>query len=283
MQESLNELWSSWYKSETEEGTTIIDRSLVPPVSNALIFCFVSKKTIGIRDLASALNAIWKPSAPANFFAIGDGVYIAGFENSLDCNKVMVRQPWQLSNSLMVFKKAVGNEKIVDLVLNEVPFWVQIHGLEIQLLTRYVGELLGSKIGRVLEVDCATNSLAWGKCLRVRVLLNVAKPLMRGTKVNFNGVTSIVIFRYEKLCDFCFMCGKLDHLDRDCPSLFVHEGPVVRGKRQYEAWLKAEGLESVSVEEISKSLCTSDKQGGQHCMQEMGDNMEMNVGENFAL
>lgn len=46
----------------------------------------------------------------------------------------------------MIFKKAVENEKILDLILNEVPFWVQVHGLEIQLLTRYVGEIMGIKL-----------------------------------------------------------------------------------------------------------------------------------------
>lgn len=283
MQESLNDLWANWCKSEPEEGTTIIDRSFVPPVINALIFRFVSKKTIDIKDLGSALNAIWKPSALANLFAIGDGVFMAGFENAIDCNKVLARQPWQLSNSLMVFKKAVGNEKIADLVLNEVPFWVQIHDLEIQLLTRYVGELLGSKIGRVLEVDCATNSLAWGRCLRVRVLLNVTKSLTRGTKIDFNGTTSVVIFWYEKLCDFCFICGKLDHLDRDCPSLFANEVNVVRGKRQYEAWLRAEGMKGVSAEEIGRSALNLANQDMQTNMQEKGDKMEVNNGEEFAL
>lgn len=77
---------------------------------------------------------------------------VTGFSLS-SCNRVLAKQPWHMSNNLMVFKRAIGSERIADLMLNEVPFWVQVHGLEIQLLTRYVGELLGNKIGRVLEVD----------------------------------------------------------------------------------------------------------------------------------
>lgn len=93
MQESLNEVWDSWKKSSPEEGTSIIDRSLVPPVNNALIFRFLARKSIGIKDLGTALNSIWRPSAPANVFAIGDGIYLVGFENSTDCNRVLARQP----------------------------------------------------------------------------------------------------------------------------------------------------------------------------------------------
>lgn len=29
-----------------------------------------------------------------------------------------------------------------------------------------------------------------------------------------------MLFRYEKLSDFCNICGILDHVDKDCPSLF---------------------------------------------------------------
>lgn len=83
----------------------------------------------------------------------------------------------------------------------------------------------------MLEVDCSTNALVWGKCLRARVLINVAKPLMRGSIVNFKGSSSKVIFRYEKLGDFCFICGKLDHVDRDCLSIFANETGSIKGMK----------------------------------------------------
>lgn len=164
-------------KSEQEEGITVVDQSRVPPVKNALIFRFLSRKNIGIKDLGAALNAIWKPSSPATVYTIGENVYLVSFECMADCNRILAKQPWNLSNTLMVFKKAFDNEKIAELSFSEVSFWVQAHGLEIQLHTRYVGELLGNKLGRVLEVDCASDSIAWGKCLR-----------FRGSSVEFNGI-----------------------------------------------------------------------------------------------
>lgn len=282
MHESLNEAWESWKKSLPEEGVSIIDRSLVPPVNNALIFRFLARKSIGVKDLAMALNSIWKPSSPVNVYAIGDGIYLVGFENSVDCNKVLARQPWQLSNNLMVFKKAIGNEKIADLSLNEVPFWVQVHGLEIQLLTRYVGELLGNKIGRVIEVDCSANSIAWVRCLRVRVLLNVSRPLVRGTKIDFNGNVSVVIFRYEKLSDFCYICGKLDHIEKDCVLLYANSSEVSRDLRQYEPWLKADGFNNVNADELARGVKSRGKQVLEEPDANMNDNMEVAIGEDFA-
>lgn len=283
LQETLNEVWDSWKRSMHEENVSIIDRSLVPPVNNALIFRFVMRKSIGIKDLGAALNSIRKPNAPANVYAIGEGIYLVGFESMLDCNKVLARQPWQLSNNLMVFKKAIGNEKIASLVLNEVPFWVQIHGLEIQLLTRYVGELLGNKVGRVIEVDCSANSIAWGRCLRVRVLINVTKPLARGTKVNFDGYSSVVIFCYEKLSDFCYICGTLDHVERDCPISFTNNFNSSRELRQFEPWLRADGLKVVPVEELYRSAKCRGKQVVNEQEDPAGERVEIPGGDAAAF
>lgn len=116
-----------------------------------------------------------------------------------------------------------------------------------------MGELIGSNIGRVLKVDCPPNSIAWGKCLRVRVLFNISRPLVRGSKIVFNGTTSVVIFLYEKFGDFCFVCGKLDHLDRDSPNLYFSDFNDPKEMHQFEAWLKAEGLKGISVDEVNKS------------------------------
>lgn len=160
---------------------------------------------------------------------------------------------------------------------------MQIHSLEIQLLTRYVGELIGSKIGRVLEVVCSSNSIAWGECLHVRVLINVTKPLVRGSRIDFNGMVSVVVFCYEKLGDFCFICGILDHLDRDCPNLYTNEIDAVRKKRQFDSWLRADGMRSVSIDELSRGIKNRNKRG------ELGQDMEtegntvLSVGEGLTM
>lgn len=58
MQDSLKELWESWSRSESEDRLSIIDRNLVPLVKNTLIFRFLTRKSIGFKDLEVALNSI---------------------------------------------------------------------------------------------------------------------------------------------------------------------------------------------------------------------------------
>lgn len=146
-----------------------------------------------------------------------------------------------------------------------------------------MGEVLGNKVGRVIEVDCSANSIAWGRCLRVRILINVTKPLVRGMKVEFNGNTSVVIFRYEKLCDFYFICGKLDHVERDCLNLFTTDSEIARELRQFDPWLRANGLKGVSVEELSRGTKNQGKQRMDGQKDLMMDKMEVVGGEEFAI
>ncbi|KAL8491096.1 hypothetical protein ACS0TY_022937 [Phlomoides rotata] len=154
----------------------------------------------------------------------------------------------------MIFKKARDDREMATLLLNEVPFWVQIHGLQLRMQNKLVGETLGSKIDKVLEVDTANEEMVWAKCLHVRVLVDVSKPLVRGTRVEMEGSKLIVIFRYEKLGELCFVCGRLNHVDRDCPSVALKPGEALKEKHQYKTWLRADGTKPVSVDEISRSI-----------------------------
>ncbi|KAL8529598.1 hypothetical protein ACS0TY_006869 [Phlomoides rotata] len=88
-------------------------------------------------------------------------------------------------------KKVEGRKKIVEVSLKEVSFWVQIHGLELQFMMHMVGEKLGARIRRVLEVDFPQGRVAWGKCLRVQVAIDTSKPLCRETMIEMDSVLSV--------------------------------------------------------------------------------------------
>ena len=54
----------------------------------------------------------------------------------------------------------------------------------------------------------------------------------------------LATFRYERLSDFCYICGKLDHQEQDCDEVVRLKKEGKRANREYGAWLKAEGLAS---------------------------------------
>ncbi|XVF75565.1 hypothetical protein PTKIN_Ptkin13bG0197000 [Pterospermum kingtungense] len=110
---------------------------------------------------------------------IGDHTFVFQFEDESERGMVLVKQLWAFNKSLLVLNEFDGVQSIGEVDLNWYPFWVQIYGLPISLMTERIGIVLGEYVGAVEEVNLGENATTRGKCLRVRVLLNVNKPLKR--------------------------------------------------------------------------------------------------------
>ena len=82
--------------------------------------------------------------------------------------------------------------------------------------------VLGEFIGDVEEVETDNDQDAWGRYLKVRVSLNVSKPLKRGKMIPVaGGGKTLATFRYERLSDICYVCGRMDHQDQNVTRWFV--------------------------------------------------------------
>lgn len=78
-----------------------------------------------------------------------------------------------------------------------------------------VGKQLCNFFWEFLLYDHKNNSIVWGECMRIKIRLDVRKPLKRKKKITCrNGKEFIVQCKYERLCEFCFVCGLLSHTDR---------------------------------------------------------------------
>lgn len=52
---------------------------------------------------------------------------------------------------------------------------------------------------------------------RVRVLVDITKPLKRYQLIRLkNNNTMKISLKYERLPHFCFLCGLMDHIEKDC-------------------------------------------------------------------
>lgn len=55
--------------------------------------------------------------------------------------------------------------------------------------------------------------------MRIRVTIDVPKPLLRKKKLNISLPTQVwVQFKYERLPNFCFCCGVLNHGHKECKT-----------------------------------------------------------------
>ena len=139
------------------------------------------------------------------------------FEDQADLEQVLLGEPWSYDKYFIAFHQFMDEVAMEDLSFNFVDFWVQIHNLSILSMKKNVIESLGSGIGEVLKVSELEDETGNGQCMRVRVRLDISKPLCRGRKLGqVKGVEGWVSFEYERMPNFCYRCGIPNHGDGDC-------------------------------------------------------------------
>lgn len=115
--------------------------------------------------------------------------------------------------------------------------WIQIHNLPTGLMTEQVGKQLGDFFGEFLEYDQKNNTGIWRECTRVRIILDVRKPLKRMKKITRrNGTEVMVTCKYERVGEFCFTCGLVSHTDRFCRKFLDKRSEEV--DREWGSWLR---------------------------------------------
>lgn len=151
--------------------------------------------------------------------SLGNNTFIFQFQSPAERKRVLTDGPWLFDRALLILTEPQGTGELSKLNFSIAPFWVQIHNIPIVCITVETEEILGKRIGEVLEVDIGSTGTCLGNCIRVRILMDATKRLKRGIRAKLGGcneVTQFVIF-YERLPDFCFRCGYIRHLYRECP------------------------------------------------------------------
>jgi hypothetical protein len=95
-------------------------------------------------------------------------------------------------------------------------FWVRMLNLSLACMSEAMGVQIGSSVGQVEEVETEEDGVCWGEYLKVKIQLDLSRPLAKGRVLNLNGKTTWIAFQYERLPKFCFQCGVLHHEASGC-------------------------------------------------------------------
>ncbi|KAM0874780.1 hypothetical protein ACQ4PT_037230 [Festuca glaucescens] len=195
----------------------------------------MSEKPAIAEAMEAALGPIWCPMKGIECKHMGDNTFFITFNQALGKNKAVDGGPWKFDNSLLVVEDFQASKNLDEYDFNKIPIWVRIFKLPLGMMSRETGEIIGEEIGEWMEVDGVENGLAMGKYLRVKVRMSITKPIMRGTMVDVDesGRTRWCPFQYEFLPDFCYVCGIIGHLDREC-TIKLKKGE----EPQFGRWLR---------------------------------------------
>lgn len=115
---------------------------------------------------------------------------------------------------------------------------MQVHDLKVGFMSERILQGIGNYVGHFIE-SCPSNFVGvWREYMRVRVTINMSKPLKRRMKIKTAREEWFwVNFKYENVPSFCFIRGIIGHSDRFCSQLFEKEEHEI--VKPYGAWLRA--------------------------------------------
>ncbi|KAG8368276.1 hypothetical protein BUALT_Bualt15G0028400 [Buddleja alternifolia] len=141
--------------------------------------------------------------------------------------------------NFQAFKDTVLEDSLT-LNLEWSDIYVRVSGLPLSLMNKNVAKIIGDHMGVFVEMDMSKNDFFWDSTFRLRVRINVCKSILRFMLLSISGGHDLkLVFSYEKLLNFCYLCGIIGHIVDSCElryqNSFVHPGE----QTPYGPWLRA--------------------------------------------
>ncbi|MDO7987361.1 DUF4283 domain-containing protein [Sweet potato little leaf phytoplasma] len=224
VEELVNE-WKNFNLMEKEKGNDIkLDEEDMTEIKDQMDHCIVGKllsnRIIAPLAIKNALRGAWKTRKNFKVESTGKNIFNFKFECQEDRNWVMCNGPWTFDNSLIVLEYPMANQRSVEMEFKNAVFWIRLINLPMGYRNRKVASKIGNSIGDFIDGGECDEELVWGQSMRIRVRLDITKPLLRGFMLKGPDIKGEcwVTIRYERLPELCFLCGKIGHVAKDCES-----------------------------------------------------------------
>uniref|UniRef100_A0ACD5YZ10 Uncharacterized protein n=1 Tax=Avena sativa TaxID=4498 RepID=A0ACD5YZ10_AVESA len=232
-------------EDENKEDLVILNWALIGKV--------LSPKVLHIQKIMSALRPAWGNPKGLVAKSVEDNVFIVEFESMFDRDRIKEGALWTIGKHAVILNNFDPGKKPSEVSFDRILLWARIYNLRFELMNKLWGESLGARIGKVIKVDVDSQGRAWGNALRVRVLVNITKPLMRVVSAYSKKKKECEIYevKYERLPHYCFSCGIIGHSSLECPT---------PGKRDVEGKLPY-NTDKLCVKEEKKNNFSMSKPG----------------------
>uniref|UniRef100_A0A2C9UQN7 CCHC-type domain-containing protein n=1 Tax=Manihot esculenta TaxID=3983 RepID=A0A2C9UQN7_MANES len=98
----------------------------------------------------------------------------------------------------------------------DVSFWERAYGVPFTCFSMKTVEFIANILGKFVTFD-DSDYLGWTFALCFKVTIPLAQLLRRGVLLKLdNGTVKWISIRYEHLPCFCYSCGCMGHIQKEC-------------------------------------------------------------------
>lgn len=239
--DELGKQWNDLQIKDEEEGVLFDESEGICDEGDAcwcLVGKLLSERPADFEAVRNVMAALWRPGKGMFVKELDMNRYLFQFFHEVDIQRVMEGAPWTFNKIPLIIERLHVGVNPRTLPLNTMEVWVQVYDLKVGFMSEKVLKAVGGYIGTFVS-SCPKNFTGiWRDYLRVRVLINVNKPLKRRMKIFYKKEEWLwANFKYERIPTFCFICGVIGHSEKFCHKLF--DAPEETIARPYGLFMKA--------------------------------------------
>lgn len=258
-------------KLTSEEATAIIledeNEDDLLSLEWAITGKVLSPTVLHIQTIMAALRPAWGNPKGMNPRSVGNNIFIVEFATKADKDRVEAGAPWSVGKHAVLINNFDAKQKPSEVCFDKLTLWARIKNPRFELMNKLWGETLGAKLGKVEKVEVDSQGRAWGDYLRIRVTVDITKPLLRWVTAYSKKHKQLETYKvvYERLPHYCFSCGLLGHSSMECPT------PSERDEEGKLPW----NADRLCVKDDRKRSFSASKSG--HSSQSSGKNSDNQV------
>ncbi|XP_023888766.1 uncharacterized protein At4g02000-like [Quercus suber] len=221
--DNLAHSWNRLTLSEREGlGCSLTHKESVTEFS--IVSEFLTRRAINVEVIARTFTPLWRARNGVKIKKFGDHKILFMFDNKGDVDWILSSERWSFDKHLVVMQRYEGNKPLHEISFERTTLWVQVHGLPFKYMTLEARIKICEVIGKVIR-PIETRFFDAGNFICIQVSIDLALPLCRGCLISLNDGKEIwVPFKYKRLHNICYWCGRLTHDDRDCDPRIESKG-----------------------------------------------------------
>ncbi|KAL0451288.1 UNVERIFIED_CONTAM: hypothetical protein Slati_1106900 [Sesamum latifolium] len=205
-----------------------------------LVGRLLSKKAFNFEGMSASIRSMIMPVKGMEIKQVNIDRFLFRFNHVIDRNRALEGCPWSFEKNILVLSGIGENENPLHVDLSWCDFHIHVHDLPLSRMNLGIATYIGNKIGKLRDIDMDATGTAWGATLRIRATINVNLPLPRALNLKTTmGEEHLVTFTYERLPNFCYLCGCLGHITKYYLKHYEEGFQDPGSNTLYGPWLRA--------------------------------------------
>jgi hypothetical protein len=144
-------------------------------------------KPISVKGIHETLDKIWCGDKGLVIKDVGENKFLFSFNHPMGKKRALEDGPWMMGHSLLVMVPFNGKKALEAVDFHHVPIWIRVSKLPMWMMNRKVAEIIGNEVGKFMDVDDEENGTTIERYLRVKVRIDIRRPLMCGVNMEEEG------------------------------------------------------------------------------------------------